>query len=137
MRDAFDNHFYAKKVWGLRRSLGIVNKTPATARRQQCRRGSRADRFDAVYLRAAQAYMLISMPTGTSTIFGVFQVIRVSQVVRRDVTPKLNLGPARTQRKWGRSAAEHEDDKPDSDISLVVKVISLLDKVLREFDRGC
>jgi len=30
-----------------------------------------------VYLRAAQAYMLISMPTCTSTIFGVFQVIRV------------------------------------------------------------
>ena len=28
-----------------------------------------------VYLREAQAYMLISMPTGTSTIFGVFQVI--------------------------------------------------------------
>jgi hypothetical protein len=27
------------------------------------------------YLRAAQAYMLISMPTGTSTIFGVFQAI--------------------------------------------------------------
>jgi hypothetical protein len=36
---------------------------------------SRADRFNAVYLRAAQAYMLISMPTGTSAIFGVFQVI--------------------------------------------------------------
>jgi hypothetical protein len=29
-----------------------------------------------VYLRAAQAYMLISMPTCTSTIFGVFQLIR-------------------------------------------------------------
>ena len=28
-----------------------------------------------VYLRDAQAYMLISMPTCTSTIFGVFQVI--------------------------------------------------------------
>jgi hypothetical protein len=28
------------------------------------------------YLRAAQAYMLISMPTGTSTIFGAFQAIR-------------------------------------------------------------
>jgi len=27
------------------------------------------------YLRAAQAYMLISMPTGTSTILGVFQAI--------------------------------------------------------------
>jgi hypothetical protein len=32
-----------------------------------------------VYLRAAQAYMLISMPTDTSTIFGVFQVIHFSQ----------------------------------------------------------
>jgi hypothetical protein len=30
---------------------------------------------DAAYLRAAHAYMLISMPTGTSTIFGVFQAI--------------------------------------------------------------
>jgi hypothetical protein len=29
----------------------------------------------AAYLRAAQAYMLISMPTGTSTIFGAFQAI--------------------------------------------------------------
>jgi hypothetical protein len=39
---------------------------------------SRADRFDTTYLRAAQAYMLISMPTGTSTILGVFQVIAFS-----------------------------------------------------------
>jgi hypothetical protein len=77
--------------------------------------------------------MLISMPTGTSTIFGVFQVIRVSQVARRDVAPRLNLGPPRKQRKCGRSAAEHEHD---SDISLVVKFISLLDKVPQEFDRG-
>jgi len=29
----------------------------------------------AVYLRAAHAYMLISMPTGTSTILGAFQAI--------------------------------------------------------------
>jgi hypothetical protein len=35
-------------------------------------------RLGATYLRAAQAYMLISMPTDTSTIFGVFQLIRVS-----------------------------------------------------------
>jgi hypothetical protein len=42
---------------------------------------SRADRLDAVYLRAAQAYILISMPTGTSTIFGAFQAIRFSQVL--------------------------------------------------------
>ena len=32
-----------------------------------------------VYFRDAQAYMLISMPTDTSTIFGVFQLIRFSQ----------------------------------------------------------
>ena len=44
---------------------------------------SRADRLNAVYLRAAQAYMLISMPTGTSTIFGAFQAIRFSQVLAR------------------------------------------------------
>src|ERR1700676_5217354 len=40
---------------------------------------NRADRRNAPYLRAAQAYMLISMPTGTSTIFGAFQVIRASR----------------------------------------------------------
>jgi len=53
-------------------------RTPAAARRRHCR-SSRAARFDAVYLRAAQAYMLISMPTGTSTILGAFQVISSSQ----------------------------------------------------------
>jgi hypothetical protein len=61
--------------------LEIFGRTPATARRRTCR-SSRADRFDAVYLRAAQAYMLISMPTGTSTILGVFQVIPSSLVWR-------------------------------------------------------
>jgi hypothetical protein len=34
------------------------------------------------YLRAAQAYMLISMPTGTSTIFGVFQAISALLLAR-------------------------------------------------------
>ena len=43
---------------------------------------SRADRFIEPYLRAAQAYMLISMPTGTSTIFGAFQAIRESSQLR-------------------------------------------------------
>jgi hypothetical protein len=38
-----------------------------------------------VYLRAAQAYMLISMPTGTSTILGVFQIIPSSQEVWREL----------------------------------------------------
>jgi hypothetical protein len=33
--------------------------------------------------------MLISMPTGTSTIFGVFQVIQISQVLWRDFRTEM------------------------------------------------
>jgi hypothetical protein len=62
----------------LKRRLEILNRRiepdVCHGSKQQSRQ-SRADRFDADYLRDAQAYMLISMPTGTSTIFGVFQVI--------------------------------------------------------------
>ena len=42
--------------------------------------------------------MLISMPTGTTTIFGVFQVIRVSQVIWR-IGATTKLGLHRTKRK--------------------------------------
>jgi hypothetical protein len=49
------------------------------------------------YLRVAHTYMLISIPTCTSTIFGVFQAIRVLQN-KRKVTkaPAMfrSLGPA-------------------------------------------
>jgi hypothetical protein len=38
----------------------------------------------AAYLRAAQAYILISMPTGTSTIFGAFQAILALLQVKPD-----------------------------------------------------
>jgi hypothetical protein len=49
-------------------------RAPAAARgKTASRAGQIVPR--ATYLRAEQAYMLISMPTGTSTIFGVFQVI--------------------------------------------------------------
>jgi hypothetical protein len=44
------------------------------------------------YLRAAQAYMLISMPTGSSTIFGAFQAI------------SLSLGPPVLAAKVARNA---------------------------------
>jgi hypothetical protein len=37
-------------------------------------------------LRAAQAYILISMPTGTSTIFGAFQAI-LALLQKRDNPP--------------------------------------------------
>jgi hypothetical protein len=74
--------------FSIRGNLGISSlqrsgEPDACPTRAADRCQSRADRF--VYLRVAQAYMLISMPTGSSTIFGVFQLIRVSQVVWRDV----------------------------------------------------
>jgi hypothetical protein len=47
------------------------------------------DAVAAAYLRAAHAYMLISMPTGTSTIFGVFQAILALLVRRTIMRPPL------------------------------------------------
>jgi hypothetical protein len=59
-----------------------------------------------VYLRAAQAYMLISMPTGSSTIFGVFQLIPSSQHVwrecRTDAEPKSTPGIMQGRKIEGR-----------------------------------
>jgi len=70
---------------------------------------SRAGRFDAYYLRAAQAYMLISMPTGTSTILGVFQVIPSSQEIRRErhaeVEPRTTPGTAQVLKIKRRTPA--------------------------------
>jgi hypothetical protein len=43
------------------------------------------------YLRAAHAYMLISMPTGTSTIFGAFQAICLSLQGGTDVALTVKL----------------------------------------------
>jgi hypothetical protein len=83
-------------------------RTPATARHKNCR-SSRAGRSDAVYLRAAQAYMLISMPTGTSTILGVFQVIPSSQEVWRglhaEVEPRTTPAIAQVRKSKRRSSA--------------------------------
>jgi len=55
-----------------------------------------ADHPYAVYLRAAQAYILISMPTGTSIIFGAFQVIRASHGLWRDLRAGVKIKPPRT-----------------------------------------
>ena len=43
------------------------------------------------YLRAAHAYMLISMPTGNSTIFGAFQAIRLSFCYRTNFALRRKL----------------------------------------------
>jgi hypothetical protein len=59
---------------------------------------NRAGRHEVAYLRAAQAYMLISMPTGTSTIFGVFQAIRELPSPRHDCRTKI-IRPHRRRRK--------------------------------------
>src|ERR1700726_5009117 len=86
-----------------------AGRTPATARRRNCR-SSRADRFDAVYLRAAQAYMLISMPTDTSTILGAFQVIPFSHEISRDLRaeaePRATPGIAQVRKIWSRTLAD-------------------------------
>jgi hypothetical protein len=71
-----------KLPWFWRRAL---QRLPAAKKGKPCRGSIRgiAERAGQVvlevYFRDAQAYMLISMPTDTSTIFGVFQLIRFSQ----------------------------------------------------------
>jgi hypothetical protein len=79
------------------------------------------------YLRAAQAYMLISMPTGTSTIFGVFQAI-LALLQKRDelhlaykvarngkfaseifVVNPADFAAPQTQRQDGRRAPSNEN----------------------------
>ena len=62
--------------WGGNR-LVVMRQSAGDAFASKLEACSRASRQWRSYLRAAQAYMLISMPTCTSTIFGVFQVIRV------------------------------------------------------------
>ena len=55
----------------------FLNLEPDACRGSKQQSAARAGQnVSMVYLRDAQAYMLISMPTDTSTIFGVFQVIR-------------------------------------------------------------
>src|ERR1700761_8205585 len=60
------------------------------------------------YLRVAQTYMLISMPTCTSTIFGAFQVMRLSQVfvqsVWRNPGAGIRVGATRRSRKRRRES---------------------------------
>ncbi|MET4801428.1 hypothetical protein ABIA96_004011 [Bradyrhizobium sp. LB11.1] len=47
--------------------------------------------------------MLISMPTGTSTIFGAFQAIRVSPSIERDIAPAKPRAASVTAQVWNRT----------------------------------
>jgi hypothetical protein len=58
---------------------------PGAVSRQEVHLKSKREAVAAAYLRTAHAYMLISMPTGTSTIFGVFQAI-LAFLVKPDET---------------------------------------------------
>ena len=74
--------------------------------------------------------MLISMPTGTSTILGVFQVIASSKEffwreLRAEVEPRTTPDIAQVAEDRASNGCA-----PGS-ISLLVKAISLLDKILR------
>lgn len=70
------------------------SSAPAAARKQECLLEPGRSSVQP-YLRAAQAYMLISMPTGTSTIFGVFQVILASHGYWRAGCANAKVKPAR------------------------------------------
>ncbi|MEH2535480.1 hypothetical protein V1277_005220 [Bradyrhizobium sp. AZCC 1588] len=70
-----------------------------------------------LYLRAAQAYMLISMPTDTSTIFGVFQLIRVlPSSADTTFVPGRKLGSRWTERKYGRSKVALSARSPKEEV---------------------
>ena len=73
------------------------------------------------YLRAAQAYMLISMPTGTSTIFGAFQAIRG--------LPKVLSATSRGAKPRAASGAVQASIRlPSASVSILRGCISLSDK---------
>jgi len=76
------------------------------------------------------------MPTGSSTIFGVFQLIRVSQVVWRDVRAGYEPRSTADATQVRRIEAEEPCAALTADTSLLDKAISLLDKAMRNTSVG-
>ena len=70
MKDAVENFF--EKFENLS-AIGPLRRLPQFESKDCFL--NRAGHPTEAYLRAAQAYMLISMPTDTSTIFGAFQAM--------------------------------------------------------------
>jgi hypothetical protein len=75
--------------------------------------------------------MLISMPTGTSAIFGVFQIIRglpsIGTTVRANIQPRATPEAAQARKIEARTGALDLA----AEISLVDKASSLLGKALQ------
>ena len=85
--------------------------------------------FRRVYFRAAQAYMLISMPTGTSTIFGVFQLIRVSpKQCRHDCRAGTETRVTSNAAQARKTRCRRQVAYRPPETSLLDKASSLLDK---------
>ena len=63
--------------WGALPSI-LWRATDPTGKPRHCRRGSASQSRSTAYLRVAHIYMLISIPTDTSTTFGAFQAIWLS-----------------------------------------------------------
>ena len=92
-----------------------------------------AGQIASVYLREAQAYMLISMPTCTSTIFGVFQVIGgLPLVLAAVLTPRLNVRRVREQRKCGTRQSSSGGLIQQPIFRSWTRIISLSGKALRD-----
>src|SRR5271166_2685595 len=81
LRSRMKRQVAVKNVKKLNLKSEIFARTSATARDGHSPNEPGRQLRRTCYLRAAQAYMLISMPTGTSTTFGVFQAIRGSSQV--------------------------------------------------------
>jgi hypothetical protein len=80
---------YSKSFKGGRQNAAFPNLGTRHAWRSTL--GQNVKLSAAAYLRAAQAYMLISMPTDTSTIFGVFQAILALSLLNGRTSPcRLN-----------------------------------------------
>jgi len=107
--------------------LQEIAKLARPAATSRCR--SRADRYRRVYFRAAQAYMLISMPTGTSTIFGVFQLIRVSpKQCRHDCRAGTETRVTSNAAQARKTRCRRQVAYRPPETSLLDKASSLLDK---------
>src|SRR5262245_12161735 len=92
-----------------------------------------AGQIASVYLREAQAYMLISMPTCTSTIFGVFQVIGgLPLVLAAVLTPRLKVRRVREQRKCGTRQSSSGGLIQQPIFHSWTRIISLSGKALRD-----
>jgi hypothetical protein len=112
IRSHNDDYGMSASLWAVKRKFAALqppqvrfaNKSTQKDRGAP-RRAPEPSTSSRSYLRAAQAYMLISMPTCTSTIVGVFQAIRDSQVSGTIAAVKYGQATQKWRRARCRSIA--------------------------------